>query len=321
MMMRRAEANESESTNRQAARTSSAWPQFAERLQSALAGLVEDQYLILSLKGSNQCIQFAAQGFFGMRLETTSNFFMDDAHQLSDEGIARLMGLGWHAPTSDPEHSSPRDDPDGSPNFFIDFPLPLNCKELAGLTVRTFTEVLNVPHPGYLEYEAFRLGGESIPLPMLGLKRVIQSGESEEHGRLSQLLLDTIKELTGIGEWSFDDDGDIGGIRYGSAVTHARLIEDRPYIRFHSLLISNVVDTQRLLVRVNEMNAETGFMHMVVKDGAVLAVSDVLVTPFIASHVAHALGNFSQTAENLHDTLQAEFGDFVSDPQHSPVKH
>ena len=49
------------------------WPPFAKTLASVLAKLEEDQFLIVPVKQSNQYVQFAAQGSFGMRTETTSN--------------------------------------------------------------------------------------------------------------------------------------------------------------------------------------------------------------------------------------------------------
>lgn len=52
-----------------------AWPHFARKFSVALKKLEEDQFLILSIKHSNQYIQFAAQGSLGMRAETTSNSY------------------------------------------------------------------------------------------------------------------------------------------------------------------------------------------------------------------------------------------------------
>ena len=50
-----------------------AWPPFAQKLAATLEKLQEDQYLILSVKRSNRYVQFAVQGSFGIRVETTSN--------------------------------------------------------------------------------------------------------------------------------------------------------------------------------------------------------------------------------------------------------
>src|SRR3989304_905507 len=160
-------------TNKKPASTSYpsvAWPPFAQKLAAVLEKLEEDQFLILSVKRSNRFIQFAAQGSFGMRVETTSNSYLAKPEQLNERQISTLIGTGWHAPTGSPGDSTPEGDPDGSPNFFVEFAAPVSFEAVANLTVRTLAEILRVPHPGALQYEAFDEGGEAIALPELGLK-------------------------------------------------------------------------------------------------------------------------------------------------------
>ena len=59
--------------------------------------------------------------------------------------------------------------PDGSPNFFCEFPPPVFYGEVAHFAVRTLVEALWVHHPGILEYEAFDAARQKILLPTLGL--------------------------------------------------------------------------------------------------------------------------------------------------------
>ena len=301
-------------------RLSEAWTPFAQKLGAVLEKLVEDEILILSLKRSNLFIQFVSQGSFGMRSETVSNYYRDDAQQLDQQQTADLTDIGWQTPTRNPDESTPETDPDGSSNFFFDAIVPWQGMNLANVTVRTLVQVLKVSHPGFLEYDAFDSNGQSLPLPSLGLKRQIASDDGEKDGALPQLLLETIKELTGIDDWQFDEDGDIGGIRYGSVSTYARLIDDRPYVRFYATLIRDLEETQALFMRINELNGDNGHLHFVVKNGAVTALSDVLVTPFVTSHVAHALGNFCQTVDEVNDTLQAEFGGDAASIEQPPSR-
>ena len=66
------------------------WAPFARKLAAVFGGLEEDQYLILSRKrGDSRFIQFAGQGSYGMRVETTSNDYLPapehyDAQQICD---------------------------------------------------------------------------------------------------------------------------------------------------------------------------------------------------------------------------------------------
>jgi hypothetical protein len=69
------------------------WPAFAENLGSALAAMTEDQYLILSKKESNQYIQYYAQGAWGMRIETISNYYRDEEELLSVADMGRLVAV------------------------------------------------------------------------------------------------------------------------------------------------------------------------------------------------------------------------------------
>lgn len=291
---------------------SEAWVPFSQRLSSILQNLEEDQFIILTKKHSKEFIQIVCQGSFGTRLETISNFFRDEANQLTEAQIANLIQLGWYFPTGDQVFGTPEFIPDGSPNFYYDAPIPIDFAALAGMAVKTFTDVLHISHPGFLEYQAFDQDGNSLPLPTLGLKLSIQSEESDQNSKLSKMLLDTVKELTAIDDLSYDADGNICGIYYGSINACARLIDDLPYIRLFSGLLDNIETTHELLVRLNELNAENGHMHLIVRDGFVIALSDILIRPFIASHIAHGLENFCQISDEMHITLQAEFGDGAS---------
>ncbi len=62
-------------------------------------------------------------------------------------------------------------DPDGSPNFFVDLPSPVDFKSLSELAIRTFRQIYGMRHPGQLKYTAFSSGGAQIRLPTLRLKR------------------------------------------------------------------------------------------------------------------------------------------------------
>ena len=295
---------------------SPAWTEFAQKLALVLRGLVEDQFLIVTKKNSNICIQFVCEGSYGLRLETTSNYYRNNEEQLSDQDIESLSSLGWGLPTNDPDVPNVAD-VDGSPNHFLDAPMPLNCVALAELAVRTFIEVLRIPHPGFLQYTSSDGNGDSVPLPQLGLKLEIESDPSIN---LPQHLLTTVRELTGLDSLDFDEDGDIGGIQYGNIVAYISLIQNQPYIRFYSVLLRDVDQTLALFERINSLNDENGFMHLVFRDGAVIALSEILVAPYLSSHIANGLSNFCQVADDLHDILVAEFcGEDCNEP--TQIKH
>lgn len=139
-----------------------AWSPFEQKLAEALQKLEEDQFLILTVKRSNRFIQLAAQGSYGMRIETTSNSYLAKPDKLNRRQIATLIEAGWCSPTGTPAESTPENDPDGSPNFFVEFSTPVSYGAVANLTVRTLANILRVPHPGSLEYETFDADGKAI---------------------------------------------------------------------------------------------------------------------------------------------------------------
>lgn len=281
--------------------------------------LQEDEFLLISDKRFNQCVQFVGQGFFGIRLETTSNAYRDDAHQLTAAQIAGLVDLGLQLPSRIPEESDPLSDPDGSPNIFREFASPVDFDALAAVAVNVLN-IIAVPHAGYLEYDAFsNVDGNSLSFPALGLRREIHSEDSDTNPKLPQLLLDTISELTGVDTWVFGDDGEVGGIHFCSVTAYVKILSDTPHIRIYAPLNENVEESPALLSRINELNAEYGFMHLFHQGGTIFALSDILASPFNVSIVAHWLGNFFQIADELNGVLQAEFGDAASTGEVQPT--
>ncbi|WP_295407333.1 hypothetical protein [uncultured Thiocystis sp.] len=112
-------------------RRSVAWPPFAQTLADVLGALEEDQFLVIAVKQSNRFVQFAAQGAFWLRAETKSNHYLARSEQLDARQIDALGAAGWHAPTGGPGESTPERDPDGSPNFYREFPVPVRFEEIA----------------------------------------------------------------------------------------------------------------------------------------------------------------------------------------------
>jgi hypothetical protein len=287
-----------------------AWPTFAQKLAAALETLAEDQYLVLSVKQSNRFIQFAAQGSFGIRVETTSNNYLTKQEKLDERQIAALIKAGWLAPTGTPASSTPEGDPDGSPNFFVEFSAPVSFEALANLTVRTFAEILRVPHPGFLQYEAFDdTEGEwaAMALPELGLKQAIPARPDDNLEGLSQALLTTLKEETGISNLDYDSDGDIG-IRYGSAIAFVRLIGDPLHIRIYSPILRDVEESPGIFARLNDINANETLMRFYYQNGVIYGASDISAVPYVNAHVVQILAHFCVIADGMDSLLQAEFG-------------
>ena len=188
-------------------RLSQAWPAFTRKLADVLAHLGEDQYLVISAKSAHRYVQFAGQGSFGLRAEATSNHYLAAGDRLTRRQLAALKSRGWLAPSGSAKASTLRKDPDGSPNFYVDFELPVPFGEVAELAVDTFSTIFGITHPGELEYSAFEADGETTLLPTLGLKRTQENATSPTRDELQPRLQNALRAVTGIDDLQPDDGG------------------------------------------------------------------------------------------------------------------
>ncbi len=282
------------------------WSGFAGRLASVLQALQEDQFLVVSAKKSSLYVQLACQGFYGLRMETTSNQYLSETEQLTDMQINMLADLGWNRPAEEEEDEVRDKPPEGSPNFHIDFSTPVSFDGAAELAVKTLSLVHRIPHPGYLEYEAFDSDGNSIPIPDLGLKRMTRYATPDPQ-KMRQTLLSTIREFTRLSDLNYDRKGNIG-IRFGSVVTFISYMEKPPSVRFHSPLVTEIKESPELNARLNELNSGTWSMHFFHRNNTIQTVSDIPAAPFSADHIIQALTMFNEIADGMDDILAAEFG-------------
>lgn len=296
----------------------SAWTPFVENLATVLEGLQEDQFLVISVKESNSYVQFAAQGAHGLRLETTSNHYLDKTERLTEEQIAMLTSIGWKLPTNCPEEATPENDPEGSPNFSIDYSLPVPFKKVADLVVKTFSEILRIPHPGHLEYLAFDTDDNSLVYPAFGLKSRVSPADADPE-QIKSRLLAAVREETGIPGIKYDSDGDIV-ISHGTAVIIISVLEDPPMIRFHSPLVTGVGAGPKLLTRLNDLNMRAGFMRYFHHQDRIFAAVDIPGVPFAVNHVIQTMRKFCEIVDGTDVILAMEFGGQTSIREFTPSK-
>lgn len=293
------------------------WPDFAAKLSAILSALQEDQFLILSDKNSRRYIQFAAQGVYGMRAEVSSNAYLVRHDRFTDAQLAQLAVEGWHPPTGSPDEATPEDDPDGSPNFFIQYPDPIDSVRIANQAVSTLIGIFRIPHPGFLTYEGADCQGNAMTFPALGLKRTLADGENSP-AVVAERLLGLVREITGIQSLDYDEDGDIGFV-FGGTDTFVRLVGNPPYARLYAPLMRHAVESRELLEQLNALNARTGHMRFYVMDGTVFAVADVPAAPLEFAHLDAALGRFCEIANGMQAVFEAKFARDVADSDASVV--
>jgi hypothetical protein len=217
-----------------------------------------------------------------------------------------LTNAGWLPPNSRPEASMPEHDPDGSPNFFKEYPDPIDARQIAAEAVTALTRILCVPHPGFLEYDAFDDASHSLALAELGIKRA-NAEAKDDPGEMGRRLLAITREVTAIQDLDYDEDGVIG-LRYGSAAVLICLVGNPARVRLYAPLVSELTETAPLHARINELNAGMGHMHLFLREGTLFAISDIPGGPLMQAHLAAALPRFCEIVDALGDRLEAEFG-------------
>ncbi len=275
------------------------WDIFAERLTSVLSKLEEDQYLIVSAKNSNRFVQFACQGAWGMRVEATSNHFLENKDRLNRRQMSWLRSHGWNAPTGNVKKATPAKDPNGSPNYYIDFPDPAKAGELARIAIEALVNGLEISHPSSLEYKAFDRDGKVFSFKQLGLKAA-----DVEDKPLMDRVLEVFREVTGIADLERDEDGDVM-IRYRSIAVCATPLENK--VRLSTALITDTVESPILLSKLNQLNFGPQGIRCVHREKTVFAAFDMPANPFVPEHLAEEMREFTTVAEGFALMLRAEF--------------
>ena len=275
---------------------------------NVLKHLKEDQFLIISAKGSSRFVQFAGQGSFGLRVEVVANAFLSPGEWIDEAGLEELQRLGWSSPTVSPDASTPEQAPDGSPNYFMQCPNPFDGTLLADIAVRTLRQVLGVPHPGFLEYESFDADGKRLSFPSLGLRKVMKTAKLTSSKNLSAVLLATMRHITGIADLEVDEDGDVP-VCYGSIVTFTSLAADGSHARIRAPLAVDVTPSSEMLIRINEVNTSTRYLRIVFGGTAIMAVTEVPLVPFVHEHFAAVFEEICRAGDTLSDALRADFAD------------
>ena len=152
--------------------TDKAWQEFGHHLAQSLADMDEGEHLIIEEKKRTVYVQFAEQGFSGMRVEAVSSTFCLPEVELSKEDLETLRAIGWNPPTYIQSKSIPAPK-SGSCNYFMDIAFPVSYSSLAEMAVQTLRTVYHTAHPRLLHYLAFgpQKNPYQIRFSTLGIER------------------------------------------------------------------------------------------------------------------------------------------------------
>ena len=317
-------AKRSTTKRRTSSTAAEAWDSFANVLALTLAQMDVDQYLSLSLREKKDYyVQFALQGPSGIRMETVSNNFLPEWERLDEHDLALLGELGWNAPTGGKSK-----DIDGSPNFFLDWPLPVHYDEISELTARTLRDVLDVRHPGLLSYRAFAKGGSEIILPNLGVVREVPPAKVDKTSPAAgpatiEDLLSAVKEmmkkLLGIDTIVTDADGDIP-VQSEKVVTYVRVQKDAPVVTIFAPVVWDIGSPPDILQTINGLNSSIRFARATWDGKGVLLFADVVGSPWEIGQLTTAFQAVSSLGDSYAKDLQQRYGGRVAIGEALPPK-
>ena len=223
-----------------------------------------------------------------------------------------MTDLRWLSPTGSPEGSTPKKDPDGSPNFFLEWPRPVPFDKVAQLAVDTLVDVYEIAHPGWMHYKAFARGGAQILLPTLGISREPPKAPPgadvpETVEAIRARVLKLVRGATSNPNLEPDPEGDIR-FRFGSSAVFVRIFGDPPVVRIWSPVLGETESSSGLMARINELNAQNMFVKWLVDGSVVVVTMDLFGRGLPSEYVLTACGVVGSASNEMDEPLQAEFG-------------
>jgi hypothetical protein len=290
----------------------SEWSAFERDLAAALS-VLKDEILIVSSRTGHRFVQFNASPEEGVFSETVSNGYLAPAEKLTDEQVAALEALGWKAPTHAPDSPSPVPVPQGSPNFFREFPKPVPADEIARIAVRTLAGVHRIPDPSALTYKAFDPQGHTLVLPALHIPREPEPPRPKPRkpqapiARLRARVLAAARNAMGDLSLAYDADGDLA-VRIGSRIGFVQVREAPTVVRVYVRIAQPGSEDEDLLALLHRMNARMTLCRVVLADGAIFLAVDLPGSPFHPAHLAQAMLGLAGIADDVESDLAGVAG-------------
>lgn len=278
-----------------------AWTQFRRRLADRLAGLPEDELLLVELAGEAgsgtrpYCQALAGEGT--LRVEAVSNTYLAPAHRLAAAQEEALERIGFDRPEAE-------DWAEGETNFFTT--LEQREADLAAvMIVRAMREVFSVIHPVWLDaggLEPTALGEEQPPVaaPRPDVPLTPRSVE-EVREAVDAAVAELYDEAP---EW--DDDGDLP-LPTEHHVVWVSVNGANPRILLHCCLLVDVTDTAAALREVNRLNRQEFGLTFVLRDDKISVCREIAVhvvlPQALQEEAERLLGQVDGWAAELADTL------------------
>jgi type III secretion system-like peptide-binding chaperone len=282
-----------------------AWRGFRGRLADHLSAMDDDDILCVELQtgddderdGAAPYVQFCAYDDGMLHVEAVSNWYLDDAFQLSAEGEDRLVELGWERPREDEEGHAEQ----GWANFSFDAERR-DADRVAALTVATLREVHGAVHPAFLDAAGLEIDphaprpepSEAAP-DKPDLPAVVFPKHPDE---LQELVDATVADLIEEAEVRHDQDGDIPVV-VGHSVLFVRVLKDRAAVQIFADLVVDVRDHERVPVELGMLNSNHPFATFFAQDTRISVKHLICAAPFAPRHLKLTLNAMLDTLDDV----------------------
>ncbi|MGB3055999.1 MAG: YbjN domain-containing protein [Acidimicrobiales bacterium] len=276
-----------------------AWTRFQGEVATRLANIEDLQSFVIDvetgLNGEDQVtpyVQFALQEPM-VRLEVSSNAYLDDGFRLTADAEAELVALGLTPPT----YTLDEVPDEGSSNYFADGALD-DADRLSVMAVRVLRRVFGVPHPAFLV--GHRLQNRSEKGDDAD---VVIPGDPDE---LRRLVDEAIEEA--VGHPPIHDEDDDIPIACGSALVWVTVRQDMPAVEMVSWVVVDVAQPGDALFEVNRLNEQTAFVRFALVGDRISARTTLLAHPFSATQLHLLLVHLAEAVDELDEGLAQRVG-------------
>jgi hypothetical protein len=283
-----------------------AWVRFQARLGDRLAGMAEDDVLVVEAlvadedePGAAPYVQFCAWGEGMLRGEVASNHVLMEPRELDEEGERALEELGYDAPTYGPDDEADA----GSLNFHADLPQSA-ADRLAVMSVRALRDVFGVAHPALLTGDL--ADGSAAPVEPAAAERADEPVASYPHGGHEELMALVDRALTPYfgHEPRHDDDGDIP-VDLGDTVMFVRVHASVPVVELFACVATDVQDLERAAFEINVLNRDVRFVKFRLVGDSILADLQLPAWPFAPEHLRTMVAVMTETLQQVESDLVA----------------
>jgi len=296
--------------------TAQAWAEFQNRLSEVISMIDDTADLTIGIEsvgsGSPPFVRLSSPRPGVIRCEAASNAVIGDNFQLPAELLTAMEQQGWQPPTVGEEQESATENPEHTPNFWVELP-QVESDRLSELAVSALRDIYGVQHPVFLAPDQLAEALQPIRTPVEtdSSTRVIEVDQADlqstmprDQQNLNDLVDAELADIYGHPPIR-DAEGDVA-IRVGSTMLFLRTSADGQEVVLFAPVVHDIAGRSRAAEVLNDLNVEARWVKFqLIKDRVFVTIS-VLSRPFVPAHLRQAVRILSDVADGIDNELAAK---------------